>query len=135
MKVKTSKGEFDKKTLKETQLSRFDLVQDKIADNLCKTPFYKFEQVQEDPKGFSNLGNTCFLNSSVQIILNTLPLRNYCFEKSHSMRCTNKQSCTFCLLENLMTIYMATPGKKVLTNEIRQLQNNVKQFWKQYRTG
>lgn len=34
-----------------------------------------------------------------------------------------------------MTIYMATPGKKVLTNEIRQLQNNVKQFWKQYRTG
>lgn len=64
MKGKSIKQE-DVKSQKEVFLSKFDIVQDHIADNLTRIPYYKFDQVEEEPKGLSNLGNTCFLNSSV----------------------------------------------------------------------
>jgi len=46
-------------------MSKLDIVEDTIADHLILAPFYKHEAALEEPKGFANLGNTCFLNSSL----------------------------------------------------------------------
>jgi len=46
--------------------------------------------------GLKNLGNTCFLNSVLQCILYTVPLKNYLDYSEHSQMCKIKGICFIC---------------------------------------
>lgn len=47
----------------------------------------KWERVYRVGAGLHNLGNTCFLNSTVQCLTYTPPLANYLLSKEHSRTC------------------------------------------------
>lgn len=47
----------------------------------------KWERAYRVGAGLHNLGNTCFLNSTVQCLTYTPPLANYLLSKEHSRNC------------------------------------------------
>lgn len=47
----------------------------------------KWERVYRVGAGLHNLGNTCFLNSTIQCLTYTPPLANYLLSKEHSRNC------------------------------------------------
>nr|XP_029505151.1 ubiquitin carboxyl-terminal hydrolase 36-like [Oncorhynchus nerka] len=47
----------------------------------------RWERVYRVGAGLHNLGNTCFLNSTVQCLTYTPPLANYLLSKEHSRAC------------------------------------------------
>lgn len=47
----------------------------------------KWERIYRIGAGLQNLGNTCFLNSTVQCLTYTPPLANYLLSKEHSRTC------------------------------------------------
>lgn len=51
--------------------------------------------------GFHNLGNTCFFNAVMQVIMYTPALANYFNAKIHSSGCNNNAWCIFCAVEKL----------------------------------
>jgi ubiquitin carboxyl-terminal hydrolase 36/42 len=84
------------------------------------------------PKGMNNMGNTCFLNSTLQCLIHTIPLRNYLLSKIHSAKCKVNGVCPFCSLENFMVEYEHSNKKQVTPKNVV---NNLKKSWKQYRFG
>jgi ubiquitin carboxyl-terminal hydrolase 36/42 len=51
--------------------------------------------------GLHNLGNTCFLNSVLQVLIYTPPLVQYMMTKTHSKKCGMQGFCFFCAMETL----------------------------------
>eukprot|EP00435_Cladocopium_sp_Y103_P047375 s675_g13.t3 len=54
-------------------------------------------------RGLYNLGNTCFFNSVLQVLMYTGPLQRFLLSKQHSAECKCKREstvCTLCLLES-----------------------------------
>lgn len=67
----------------------------------------KWEQVYRVGAGLHNLGNTCFLNSTLQCLTYTPPLANYLLSKEHSRSC----ECSIGLLECSLLCWVAdAPG-------------------------
>ena len=51
--------------------------------------------------GLKNIGNTCFLNSVLQCILYTIPLKNYLNFSNHTKTCKVKGVCFICEYDRL----------------------------------
>ena len=49
--------------------------------------------------GLNNLGNTCFLNATIQCLTYTPPLANACLDRTHSSRCGQQGFCLSCITE------------------------------------
>uniref|UniRef100_A0A672URD1 USP domain-containing protein n=1 Tax=Strigops habroptila TaxID=2489341 RepID=A0A672URD1_STRHB len=63
----------------------------------------KWEKVHRIGAGLRNLGNTCFLNSTVQCLTYTPPLANYLLSKEHSSTCDQGSFCMMCIMQNHVT--------------------------------
>ncbi|NXW40044.1 UBP36 hydrolase, partial [Nyctiprogne leucopyga] len=73
----------------------------------------KWEHVYRIGAGLQNLGNTCFLNSTLQCLTYTPPLANYLLSKEHSRACDQGGFCMMCLMENHTIQAFANSGKTI----------------------
>ncbi|KAM9537699.1 ubiquitin carboxyl-terminal hydrolase 36-like [Guaruba guarouba] len=73
----------------------------------------KWEKRHRIGAGLRNLGNTCFLNSTVQCLTYTPPLANYLLSKEH--RCTRDQGsfCMICIMQNHVAQAFANSGNVI----------------------
>ncbi|NXK82717.1 UBP36 hydrolase, partial [Amazona guildingii] len=73
----------------------------------------KWEKMHRVGAGLRNLGNTCFLNSTVQCLTYTPPLANYLLSKEH--RCTRDQGsfCMICIMQNHVAQAFANSGNVI----------------------
>ncbi|KAM6245286.1 ubiquitin carboxyl-terminal hydrolase 36 [Porphyrio hochstetteri] len=60
----------------------------------------KWERISHIGAGLHNLGNTCFLNSTLQCLTYTPPLANYLLSKEHSRNCQQGGFCMLCIMQN-----------------------------------
>ncbi|NXP45445.1 UBP42 hydrolase, partial [Heliornis fulica] len=58
-----------------------------------------WQQTQSVGVGLQNLGNTCFLNSTLQCLTYTPPLANYMLSLEHTQSCHEKGFCMMCTME------------------------------------
>uniref|UniRef100_A0A8C5R236 USP domain-containing protein n=1 Tax=Leptobrachium leishanense TaxID=445787 RepID=A0A8C5R236_9ANUR len=62
--------------------------------------------------GLQNLGNTCYLNSTLQCLTYTPPLANYLQSKQHSHNCLQKPFCMLCLMQD--HVLKVNSGRKTI---------------------
>nr|GEW80069.1 ubiquitin carboxyl-terminal hydrolase 17-like [Tanacetum cinerariifolium] len=63
---------------------------------------YNWKQVQLQPFGLKNCGNSCYANAVLQCLVYTPPLTAYLLEGVHSKACDKKGWCFTCELEGLV---------------------------------
>ncbi|KAJ3029742.1 UNVERIFIED_CONTAM: hypothetical protein HDU68_011259 [Siphonaria sp. JEL0065] len=125
----TSGGETSKSAAKPSSASRrkFDVF--KEEDLLLTWP----KPITAGP-GLTNLGNTCFLNSTLQCLTYTPPLALYLLSRSHSQKCRQTTFCTFCELEkHVMRSLSGMRGKSSITP--KSIVGRLKSIAKHFRVG
>ncbi|XP_069055776.1 ubiquitin carboxyl-terminal hydrolase 36 isoform X3 [Pleurodeles waltl] len=73
----------------------------------------KWERISRVGAGLHNLGNTCFLNSTVQCLTYTPPLANFLLSKEHSRNCSPGGFCMLCVMQNHMIQAFANSGNAI----------------------
>ncbi|XP_049632098.1 ubiquitin carboxyl-terminal hydrolase 36 isoform X2 [Suncus etruscus] len=73
----------------------------------------KWERVYRVGAGLNNLGNTCFLNSTVQCLTYTPPLATYLLSKEHARSCRQAGFCMLCLMQNHIVQAFANSGNAI----------------------
>lgn len=64
-------------------------IENKILISNPDLIIYKWLKYRTTSVGFKNVGNTCFLNSILQIFIHTAPFYNYINQKTHKQECKN----------------------------------------------
>ncbi|KAM6111101.1 ubiquitin carboxyl-terminal hydrolase 36 [Pterocles gutturalis] len=72
-----------------------------------------WERIYRVGAGLQNLGNTCFLNSTVQCLTYTPPLANYLLSKEHGRTCHQGGFCMMCVMQNHMIQAFANSGNAI----------------------
>ncbi|KAK6478240.1 ubiquitin carboxyl-terminal hydrolase 36 [Huso huso] len=89
----------------------------------------KWERVYRVGAGLHNLGNTCFLNSTVQCLTYTPPLANYLLSKEHSRACHQSGFCMMCIMQNHLIQAFANTGNAIKpVSFIRDLKKIARHF-------
>ncbi|XP_030592057.1 ubiquitin carboxyl-terminal hydrolase 36 isoform X2 [Archocentrus centrarchus] len=89
----------------------------------------KWERVYRVGAGLHNLGNTCFLNSTVQCLTYTPPLANYLLSKEHSRVCHQSGFCMICVMQNHIIQAFANTGNAIKpVSFIRDLKKIARHF-------
>uniref|UniRef100_A0A8C5GZK0 Ubiquitin carboxyl-terminal hydrolase n=1 Tax=Gouania willdenowi TaxID=441366 RepID=A0A8C5GZK0_GOUWI len=89
----------------------------------------KWERVYRVGSGLHNLGNTCFLNSTVQCLTYTPPLANYLLSKEHSRACHQSGFCMICVMQNHIIQAFANTGNAIKpVSFIRDLKKIARHF-------
>ncbi|XP_063816796.1 ubiquitin carboxyl-terminal hydrolase 36 isoform X4 [Pseudophryne corroboree] len=89
----------------------------------------KWERVSRVGAGLQNLGNTCFLNSTVQCLTYTPPLANYLLSKEHSRNCQQCGFCMLCIMQNHLIQAFANSGNAIKpVSFIRELKKIARHF-------
>ncbi|KAM6376793.1 ubiquitin carboxyl-terminal hydrolase 36 isoform 2-T2 [Pluvialis apricaria] len=73
----------------------------------------KWDRIYRIGAGLQNLGNTCFLNSTVQCLTYTPPLANYLLSKEHGRTCHQGGFCMMCVMQNHMIQAFANSGNAI----------------------
>ena len=60
--------------------------------------------------GLQNMGNTCYMNASLQCLTYTPPLANYMLSQEHSQLCHRHKCCMLCTMEAHITRALHCPG-------------------------
>lgn len=89
----------------------------------------KWERAYRVGAGLHNLGNTCFLNSTVQCLTYTPPLANYLLSKEHSRSCPQSGFCMICIMQNHIIQAFANTGNAIKpVSFIRELKKIARHF-------
>ncbi|KAM6164705.1 ubiquitin carboxyl-terminal hydrolase 36 [Rhynchocyon petersi] len=89
----------------------------------------KWERVYRVGAGLHNLGNTCFLNSTIQCLTYTPPLANYLLSKEHSRNCHQGSFCMLCVMQNHIIQAFANSGNAIKpVSFIRDLKKIARHF-------
>jgi len=117
---KVSRSELVQTLTEPNALEKNEFFSDPLIDNLMG---WKFPS--PIGKGFRNMGNTCFLNSVLQCILYTPPLKNYIILYKHQELCNLKGLCFLCEYSKLVKNCMSNSGGgcETPTNFIQNLKN------------
>ncbi|XP_078081791.1 ubiquitin carboxyl-terminal hydrolase 36 isoform X2 [Mustelus asterias] len=79
--------------------------------------------------GLHNLGNTCFLNSTIQCLTYTPPLANYLLSKEHTKTCPQAGFCMICIMQNHLIQAFANSGNAIKPlSFIRELKKIARHF-------
>lgn len=73
----------------------------------------KWERVYRVGAGLHNLGNTCFLNATVQCLTYTPPLANYLLSREHTRMCPQTGFCMICIMQNHLIQAFANSGNAI----------------------
>ncbi|XP_074870742.1 ubiquitin carboxyl-terminal hydrolase 36 isoform X2 [Carettochelys insculpta] len=89
----------------------------------------RWERVYRVGAGLHNLGNTCFLNATVQCLTYTPPLANHLLSKEHSRNCHQGGFCMLCVMQNHMIQAFANSGNAIKpVSFIRDLKKIARHF-------
>ncbi|XP_058140802.1 ubiquitin carboxyl-terminal hydrolase 36 [Dasypus novemcinctus] len=89
----------------------------------------KWERVYRVGAGLHNLGNTCFLNSTVQCLTYTPPLASYLLSKEHTRHCHQGSFCMLCVMQNHIIQAFANSGNAIKpVSFIRDLKKIARHF-------
>uniref|UniRef100_A0A8C5VMW8 Ubiquitin carboxyl-terminal hydrolase n=1 Tax=Microcebus murinus TaxID=30608 RepID=A0A8C5VMW8_MICMU len=89
----------------------------------------RWERVFRVGAGLHNLGNTCFLNSTIQCLTYTPPLANYLLSREHASSCHQGSFCMLCVMQNHIVQAFANSGNAIKpVSFIRDLKKIARHF-------
>lgn len=72
--------------------------------------------------GLLNLGNSSYINASLQCIIHATPFYNFCLQREHIRNCIKKNFCSFCLMEKIIN-YIYLNNNFTTKREFDEFQN------------